>query len=68
LLEELTHTPDFYFDSTNQIEIDMWSNGWVALIGDAGYATGRGGNGTGRNFGGDDGTRTLDPLLAKQVL
>ncbi len=38
---------DFYFDTTSQIRMDSWSNGRVALIGDAGYAAGPGGNGTG---------------------
>lgn len=47
LLEQMPHAPDFYFDTTSQIHLDTWSNGRVALIGDAGYAAGPGGNGTG---------------------
>jgi 2-polyprenyl-6-methoxyphenol hydroxylase-like FAD-dependent oxidoreductase len=47
LLAEMWQAPDFYFDSTNQIDLDRWSSGRVALIGDAGYAAGPGGNGTG---------------------
>jgi 2-polyprenyl-6-methoxyphenol hydroxylase-like FAD-dependent oxidoreductase len=29
--------PDFAFDSVGQVHLDRWSNGRVALIGDAGY-------------------------------
>ena len=47
LLAEMTTAGDFYFDTTSQIRMDTWSNGRVALIGDAGYAAGPGGNGTG---------------------
>lgn len=47
LLAEMPAAPDFYFDTTSQIRMDSWSNGRVALIGDAGYAAGPGGNGTG---------------------
>ncbi|HEX4661499.1 MAG TPA: FAD-dependent monooxygenase [Streptosporangiaceae bacterium] len=47
LLAEMPATTDFYFDTTSQIRIDTWSSGRVALIGDAGYAAGPGGNGTG---------------------
>jgi 2-polyprenyl-6-methoxyphenol hydroxylase-like FAD-dependent oxidoreductase len=47
LLAEMAAAPDFYFDTTSQIRMDSWSNGRVALIGDAGYAAGPGGNGTG---------------------
>ena len=47
LLREMWRAPDFYLDSTNQIHLDRWSSGRVALIGDAGYAAGPGGNGTG---------------------
>jgi 2-polyprenyl-6-methoxyphenol hydroxylase-like FAD-dependent oxidoreductase len=38
---------DFWFDSTTQIHLDRWSQGRVVLLGDAGYAGGPGGNGTG---------------------
>jgi len=47
LLAEMPAAPDFYFDTTSQVRMDTWSNGRVALIGDAGYAAGPGGNGTG---------------------
>jgi 2-polyprenyl-6-methoxyphenol hydroxylase-like FAD-dependent oxidoreductase len=47
LLEQLPDAGDFYFDSVSQVELDRWSAGRVALIGDAGYAAGPGGNGTG---------------------
>jgi 2-polyprenyl-6-methoxyphenol hydroxylase-like FAD-dependent oxidoreductase len=47
LLAEMPAAPDFYFDTTSQIRTDTWSAGRVALIGDAGYAAGPGGNGTG---------------------
>jgi 2-polyprenyl-6-methoxyphenol hydroxylase-like FAD-dependent oxidoreductase len=29
--------PDFYFDSMSQIQMDRWSQGRVALVGDAAY-------------------------------
>ena len=47
LLEQLPDAGDFYFDSVSQVELDRWSAGRIALIGDAGYAAGPGGNGTG---------------------
>jgi len=47
LLAEMPAAGDFYFDTTSQIRMDTWSAGRVALIGDAGYAAGPGGNGTG---------------------
>jgi 2-polyprenyl-6-methoxyphenol hydroxylase-like FAD-dependent oxidoreductase len=47
LLATLDGSDDFYFDTTSQIVMDRWSTGHVALIGDAGYAAGPGGNGTG---------------------
>lgn len=47
LLTEMAAAPDFYFDTTSQIRMDAWSKGRIALIGDAGYAAGPGGNGTG---------------------
>jgi 2-polyprenyl-6-methoxyphenol hydroxylase-like FAD-dependent oxidoreductase len=47
LLSRLPEAPDFYFDSVSQVHLDRWSAGRVALIGDAGYAAGPGGNGTG---------------------
>ena len=47
LLRQLPSAADFYFDSVSQVRLDRWSAGRVALIGDAGYAAGPGGNGTG---------------------
>ena len=47
LLAQMPGAEDFYFDSISQIRLDRWSAGRVALIGDAGYAAGPGGNGTG---------------------
>jgi 2-polyprenyl-6-methoxyphenol hydroxylase-like FAD-dependent oxidoreductase len=37
LLRELAGTPDLYFDSNAQVEMDSWSSGRVVLLGDAGY-------------------------------
>ena len=39
-LADLDHTPTFYFDSIIQLELDTWSRGRVALVGDAGYCPG----------------------------
>jgi 2-polyprenyl-6-methoxyphenol hydroxylase-like FAD-dependent oxidoreductase len=47
LLGQMAAADDFYFDSVSQVQLDRWSAGRVALIGDAGYAAGPGGNGTG---------------------
>jgi 2-polyprenyl-6-methoxyphenol hydroxylase-like FAD-dependent oxidoreductase len=47
LLAGLDSAPDFYFDSVSQVHLDRWSAGRVALIGDAAWAAGPGGNGTG---------------------
>jgi len=47
LLGQMAEADDFYFDSVSQVRLDRWSAGRVALIGDAGYAAGPGGNGTG---------------------
>lgn len=47
LLAQMAGAADFYFDSVSQVHLDRWSAGRVALIGDAGYAAGPGGNGTG---------------------
>jgi 2-polyprenyl-6-methoxyphenol hydroxylase-like FAD-dependent oxidoreductase len=47
LLRQLESTADFYFDSVSQVRLDRWSTGRIALLGDAGYAAGPGGNGTG---------------------
>ena len=37
LLEYMRAAPDFYFDEMSQILMDRWSQGRVALVGDAGY-------------------------------
>lgn len=37
LLDEVTATPDFYFDDLRQVHMDSWHLGRVALVGDAGY-------------------------------
>jgi 2-polyprenyl-6-methoxyphenol hydroxylase-like FAD-dependent oxidoreductase len=37
LLEEIKHSPNFYFDKFCQIKMPAWTKGRVALIGDAGY-------------------------------
>ncbi len=37
LLEYMRTAPDFYFDEMSQIKMDRWSQGRVALVGDAGY-------------------------------
>jgi 2-polyprenyl-6-methoxyphenol hydroxylase-like FAD-dependent oxidoreductase len=47
LLDQMAAADDFYFDSVSQVRLDRWSAGRVALLGDAGYAAGPGGNGTG---------------------
>jgi 2-polyprenyl-6-methoxyphenol hydroxylase-like FAD-dependent oxidoreductase len=39
-LAELEGAPTFYFDSIIQLELDTWSRGRVALVGDAGYCPG----------------------------
>ncbi len=38
LLEEMRSASDFYFDDVSQIRMDRWSNGRVALLGDAACA------------------------------
>src|SRR5439155_18329729 len=37
LLEMMPSAPDYYFDDAAQIRMDHWSQGRVALAGDAGY-------------------------------
>ncbi|ALG11573.1 FAD-dependent monooxygenase [Kibdelosporangium phytohabitans] len=37
LLAAMTEAPAFYFDAMAQIHMDSWTNGRVALVGDAGY-------------------------------
>lgn len=38
IIEYMQHSPNFYFDSVNQIIMDKWSKGLVSLVGDAGYS------------------------------
>ncbi|HEY3748723.1 MAG TPA: FAD-dependent monooxygenase [Pseudonocardiaceae bacterium] len=47
VLDALRHTQELYFDTIGQIRLDRWSSGRVALLGDAAWCTGPGGNGTG---------------------
>jgi 2-polyprenyl-6-methoxyphenol hydroxylase-like FAD-dependent oxidoreductase len=35
LLEEMRDASDFYFDDVSQVRMDRWSNGRIALVGDA---------------------------------
>lgn len=37
LLEAMWQAPDFYFDAVSQVHMDRWSEGRVALVGDAAY-------------------------------
>ncbi|MCE6994733.1 FAD-dependent monooxygenase [Saccharothrix sp. S26] len=47
LLGDLSQAPDFYFDRLSQIRMDSWSDGRVALLGDAAFcASPMAGNGT----------------------
>ncbi|MDH6243086.1 FAD-dependent monooxygenase [Mycobacterium sp. OTB74] len=39
-LEEVDHTPAFYFDAITQLQMSTWSRGRVTLVGDAGYCPG----------------------------
>jgi len=47
LLEAMDSAADFWFDETMQVHLGRWSHGRVVLLGDAAYAGGPGGNGTG---------------------
>lgn len=47
LLDAMWAATDFYFDAAAQIDLDRWSIGRVGLLGDAAWAPGPGGNGTG---------------------
>ncbi|MFB9446587.1 FAD-dependent monooxygenase [Dactylosporangium vinaceum] len=47
LLDAMDAAADFWFDESTQIHLDSWSSGRVVLLGDAGFAGGPGGNGTG---------------------
>ncbi|WP_316248320.1 FAD-dependent monooxygenase [Streptomyces sp. sk2.1] len=37
LLDAMAGAEDFHFSSTGQVQLDRWSRGRVALLGDAGY-------------------------------
>jgi 2-polyprenyl-6-methoxyphenol hydroxylase-like FAD-dependent oxidoreductase len=37
MLKYMDEAKDFYFDSVSQIRMDRWSDGRIALLGDAGY-------------------------------
>ncbi|AYF77890.1 FAD-dependent oxidoreductase [Nocardia yunnanensis] len=37
LIAAMPDAPDFYFDSLSQVDMDHWSRGRVALVGDAAY-------------------------------
>ncbi|MFE9324339.1 FAD-dependent monooxygenase [Nocardia sp. NPDC052278] len=37
LVRAIPESPDFYFDSVSQIHLDRWSDGRVAVVGDAAY-------------------------------
>lgn len=37
MLDHMDADDDFYFDKLNQIRMPVWSQGRVALVGDAGY-------------------------------
>jgi 2-polyprenyl-6-methoxyphenol hydroxylase-like FAD-dependent oxidoreductase len=47
LLAELASATDLWFDRFAQIHLDCWSQGRIALLGDAAWAAGPGGGGTG---------------------
>lgn len=47
LLPAVAAAPDLWFDEFAQVHLDRWSTGRVALVGDAAWATGPGGGGTG---------------------
>jgi 2-polyprenyl-6-methoxyphenol hydroxylase-like FAD-dependent oxidoreductase len=47
LVEALRGATDLYFDPLGQIHLDQWSQGRVVLLGDAAWAAGPGGSGTG---------------------
>ncbi|SDM06008.1 2-polyprenyl-6-methoxyphenol hydroxylase [Nonomuraea maritima] len=47
LLDEMRRAPDFFFSPAAQVVLPRWSSGRVVLLGDAGYAPGPGGMGTG---------------------
>ncbi|CAF1348030.1 unnamed protein product [Adineta ricciae] len=50
ILRELENTSEFYFETAVQINMDRWSQGRVALVGDAAYGTTANGFGTSKAF------------------
>lgn len=46
-IEEMRRAPELYFDPLCQIQLDRWSTGRIALVGDAAWCAGPGGSGTG---------------------
>jgi 2-polyprenyl-6-methoxyphenol hydroxylase-like FAD-dependent oxidoreductase len=52
LLMELASATDLWFDRLAQIHLDRWSQGRIALLGDAAWAAGPGGGGTGMAMAG----------------
>ncbi|GAA1570552.1 FAD-dependent monooxygenase [Kribbella sancticallisti] len=47
LIDGLAASTELYFDSISRVDVDRWSAGRVALVGDAGYGATVGGMGTG---------------------
>ncbi|WP_166354934.1 FAD-dependent monooxygenase [Phytoactinopolyspora limicola] len=47
LLDGLSNTPELYFDSISRVDIEPWTRGRVALLGDAAHGATLGGMGTG---------------------
>jgi 2-polyprenyl-6-methoxyphenol hydroxylase-like FAD-dependent oxidoreductase len=47
MLQRLPDAPEFYLDSISKVEMDRYTTGRVALIGDAAYGNTLGGFGTG---------------------
>lgn len=47
LLDGLSSATELYFDSISRVDVDRWSTGRIALVGDAGYGATVGGMGTG---------------------
>jgi 2-polyprenyl-6-methoxyphenol hydroxylase-like FAD-dependent oxidoreductase len=47
LIDGLACATELYFDSISRVDVDRWSSGRVALVGDAGYGATVGGMGTG---------------------
>ena len=47
LLDSLSQAPDLYFDTISRADVDRWSSGRIALVGDAACGATIGGMGTG---------------------